>query len=441
MQIVGGRLWQGDDDVSDAVHGLSSQITSVESALTEHGLAPLEITGALVFVGQPIPVTSVGRTYVVGDKHLIAWMRARGTRLDQQQVESLVDALEDAAPPCDPADAPVVPIARPRPRARVADDQQELFAVQELDLDELQRASQKPVEQWMVYLHPSQLSVVRRRYEGPSRVRGPAGCGKTVVALHRAAYLAAQEPGDLLFLTFVRTLPGVLANLFGRLAPQASARVRFSGVHQLAMDILRDAGARHRLDPAAAETCFSLAWVRCGREHLHRDELPVQYWREEISKVIKGRGLQEFDEYRSLPRTGRRTPLSADARRRVWDLYIEYETLLAEKDVQDFEDVMASALEVARRGAARRYRFVLVDEAQDLDLLSVRLAQALVADPRDGLTLVGDGEQAIYAGGYTLKEAGVSVTGRSTVWTPTTATRARSWRRRLLSSVLTRLMT
>lgn len=34
---------------------------------------------------------------------------------------------------------------------------------------------------------------------------------------------------------------------------------------------------------------------------------------------------------------------------------------------------------------------------------------------RDGLTLVGDGQQAIYPGGYTLPEAGISVAGRAAV--------------------------
>jgi len=416
IRLSGGRLWQGDDDVSDRLQGLTDQLTAVEGALVDHGLAPLEIVGALVFVGQPIPVTSAGRGHVLGDRHLLAWLRARGHRLQPAAVQELAEALEVVVPPLDPADAPVVPIARPRPRARHNDDeQQELFAVQELDLTELERASKQTLEDWMVYLHPSQLSVVRRRYEGPSRVRGPAGCGKTVVALHRAAYLATQEPGDLLFLTFVRTLPGVLANLFARLAPQAASRVRFTGVHRLARDVLREAGVRDRLNAEAAETCFSRAWVRCGREHLERPGLPLDYWREEVSKVIKGRGISDFEEYRSLPRTGRRTPLTGEQRRRVWDLYVEYETLLSERGVHDFEDVVAAALDVAVRGAAKTYRFVLVDEAQDLDLLSVRLTQALVSDPKDGLTLVGDGQQAIYAGGYTLKEAGIGVTGRSTV--------------------------
>lgn len=415
VRVACGRLWQGDDDVSDELTKLADQLTSVEAALVDHGLAPLEIVGALVFVGQPLPVTSVGRGHVLGERYLVQWLQARGSRLTPSRVAALTTALEQVAPAVDPQDAPVVPVARPRPIARMDQNQQELFAVQELDLVELESAARRSLEDWMVYLHPSQLSVVRRRYEGPSRVRGPAGCGKTVVALHRAAYLAAQEPGDLLFVTFIRTLPVVLANLFHRLAPQAARRVRFAGVHQLATDILRDAGVRHRLNGTAANQCFQLAWAHSGRPHLQRDGLGVQYWQEEVERVIKGRGLQDFEEYRSLPRAGRRTPLTADQRRHVWDLYVEYERLLDERGVHDFSDVVALALDVVRRGAARTYRFVVVDEVQDLDLLSVQLAHALVSDPKDGLTLVGDGQQAIYPGGYTLKEAGISVAGRATV--------------------------
>lgn len=58
---------------------------------------------------------------------------------------------------------------------------------------------------------------------------------------------------------------------------------------------------------------------------------------------------------------------------------------------------------------------MLVDEAQDLDLISVRFAASLASEQRNGLTLLGDGQQAVYPGGYTLKEAGLSVVGRSTV--------------------------
>lgn len=415
VRIAHGRLLQGQDDVSDALDGLRAQVAAIEDVLVTHGLAPLEVVGSLVLVGHSAEPVLLGRLHAVGDAHLLRWLRARGARLHPTTIASLAAVLQEHVPEVDATDAPVIPIARARPRARVAEGQQELFAVAEIDLDELERASRQPLEQWMIYLHPAQLDVVRRRYTGPCRIRGAAGCGKTVVALHRAAYLAAQEPGELLFLTFVRTLPRVLASLYGRLSPHTLERVTFAGVHQLALRILRDAGVRTHVDVEGFETCFNLAWVRVGRERLNRPDLPMSYWREEVRSVIKGRGLQDFEEYRELPRTGRRTRLTAEQRRHVWDLYVEYERLLDERGLQDFEDVVARALDVAERGAATSYRFVLVDEAQDLDLLSVRLAAALVSDSRDGLTLVGDGQQALYAGGYTLKEAGLAVTGRSTV--------------------------
>ena len=156
----------------------------------------------------------------------------------------------------------------------------------------------------MVYLHPAQLEVVRRRYSGPSRVRGPAGCGKTVVALHRAAYLLGQEPGDLLFASCVRTLPVVLERLYARLSPLTVDRVHFAGVHRLAARLLREGRRALRLDPADAETAFNRAWTQVGRDHLETPRLRRDYWLDEVQSVIKGRALDSFEEYAALSRVG-----------------------------------------------------------------------------------------------------------------------------------------
>jgi superfamily I DNA/RNA helicase len=43
-------------------------------------------------------------------------------------------------------------------------------------------------------LHPDQRELVERNYNGPARVAGSAGTGKTIVALHRAAHLARAHP-------------------------------------------------------------------------------------------------------------------------------------------------------------------------------------------------------------------------------------------------------
>ena len=58
------------------------------------------------------------------------------------------------------------------------------------DVEALQRALDSPWEKWTVFLHPAQRQLVEREYNGPARVSGSAGSGKTIVALHRAVHLA-----------------------------------------------------------------------------------------------------------------------------------------------------------------------------------------------------------------------------------------------------------
>src|SRR5579884_1606201 len=55
---------------------------------------------------------------------------------------------------------------------------------------ELERALDYPWEKWITFLHPDQRQLVEKLYNGPARVSGSAGTGKTIVALHRAAFLA-----------------------------------------------------------------------------------------------------------------------------------------------------------------------------------------------------------------------------------------------------------
>jgi hypothetical protein len=76
------------------------------------------------------------------------------------------------------------PVAPPDPFAHP--DALRRFRVVE-NQEALALALDAPWEQWAVFLHPSQQSVVDRGYSGPARTTGSAG---TIVALHRAARLA-----------------------------------------------------------------------------------------------------------------------------------------------------------------------------------------------------------------------------------------------------------
>lgn len=85
-------------------------------------------------------------------------------------------------------------------------------------IEELQRALDYPWDKWTVFLHPDQRDIVERDYAGPARVSGSAGTGKTIVALHRAAYLArTHSDARVLLTTFSDTLANALRTMLRRL--------------------------------------------------------------------------------------------------------------------------------------------------------------------------------------------------------------------------------
>lgn len=293
--------------------------------------------------------------------------------------------------------------------------------------EEVARIAAAPIEDWMIFLHPDQRAVVIRRYEGPARISGAAGTGKTVVALHRAAELAhrfAEEEDNalpILFTTFIKSLPPVFDGLYQRLPNAVLDRVEFVNVDKLARRVMTQVG--HRVNTAPRE--IGAAWATALRKvvtsasPLGKPALTDNYLRTEVTAVVKGRGVPSLDVYLDIERTGRRVPFTAAMRTQLWELMVTWDAEMAARKTIDFADVMLLARDVARSQATPRYRSALVDESQDLTLVALQFIRALTTtdgkDPSDGLLLVGDAAQRIYAGGFTLRQAGVAVTGRSTI--------------------------
>src|SRR3546814_16820927 len=96
------------------------------------------------------------------------------------------------------------------------------------DVEELERALDFPWDKWTVFLHPAQRQMVERDYTGPARFSASAGTGKTVVALHRAVYLAKRfDEGRVLPGTFSDPLSHPLRNsLFRRVSHHAQLAAR-----------------------------------------------------------------------------------------------------------------------------------------------------------------------------------------------------------------------
>ncbi len=356
------------------------------------------------------------------------------------------------APDAGPADD-VAPGTAPPPAAppevtgadveleRLLNDERTGAAFTRVEPEFLADVLHRPIEDWMIFLHPDQRTAATRHYAGPARVRGAAGTGKTVVGLHRAAHLAARNRsldagrGDptvadtapvppVLFTTYVSSLPPVFEELYRRMPGTRADEVEFINVDKLARRVCVEEGERPVVVPNKVTKAYQEAFKQCvvPGSPLH-GRFTRPYLRDEITKMIKGRAIDSLDAYLQLARTGRRTSLGRLQRIQVWELMECWNAHMARHGTIDFSDVILRALAHARRHSAPGYSAVIVDEAQDLTLAGLQLLRALLNAPNaaedrpDGLFILGDGAQRIYPGGFTLRQAGVEVRGRTAVLT------------------------
>ena len=114
------------------------------------------------------------------------------------------------------------------------------FVVAEDDLA-LEAMLNAPLERWRVFLHPTQRRLVERQWNGPVRVLGGAGTGKTAAAMHRARWLARNLPeGRILFTTFARNLATDIENNLRTIcSPEEMSRIEVTNLDRWVVRFLR----------------------------------------------------------------------------------------------------------------------------------------------------------------------------------------------------------
>lgn len=276
------------------------------------------------------------------------------------------------------------------------------------------------IEEWMVYLHPDQRAIANADLRGPGRVRGGPGTGKTVVALHRARVLARRRIGDderVLLTTFLNTLPLIWTSLMELLDPQAAERIAFRNIDSLVRQIVAPAHPDLQIiDSSQRQKLAHPLIARHGLGARLGDNTTLLL--DEFDAFIAGRGITELEPYLALRRRGGGSPLARADREKVFNAYGEYRTKLEREGVLDWPHTRIEALRLVRDGAGPRFNGVVVDEAQDLSAVGMELLLELdQSEDHSHLLIVGDGQQSIYPGGFSLRELGVDVVGRSRVLT------------------------
>lgn len=318
-------------------------------------------------------------------------------RLPEDVAERLITLAtgELVTPPAPKRDAPVQRVPDTRRRFWVADNS-----------EELRRALEAPLERWIAFLHPSQREIVEGEFNGPVKVTGSAGTGKTVVALHRARRLA-RDGKQVLLTSYVSTLCENLERSLALIAsPETRDRINVSTVHALALDMVRDA------DPGTNPAGHDLVL-----ETLDAASVGVSYDRHfihaEWENVIQRQGIAEWAEYRSARRVGRGRPLSVRDRKALWTVFSQARERLQDRNLLTWTDLCIRATELLDKGMESPFDAVVVDELQDLNAAEIRFLWALAQQNPEDFMVVGDAGQRIYPGGFSLRSLGIEVRGRS----------------------------
>ncbi|WP_030104958.1 UvrD-helicase domain-containing protein [Actinoalloteichus caeruleus] len=300
---------------------------------------------------------------------------------------------------------------------------------------------------WKIFLHPSQAKLVRRHYNGPARVSGGPGTGKTIVALHRVKHLAEQlPPGStqpILLTTFTKNLTTDLrARLASLLEPELLDRVEITHIDQLAARVLSENSgvgiSRQRVYDTVALNILRQMLAEIDEQHWN-----AEFLLEEWDQVVLGQSLNTRKAYFDARRAGRGRSLTRPERNQVWKLLEQFTARLEKEGVETwgqaaeraarFEMERAARIEErqnnqavgggdtaqpddssGRRYLRHRYQHVVVDEAQDLRAAHWKMLRAMVPRRPNDLFIAGDTHQRIYDHQVTLGTVGINIRGRST---------------------------
>jgi superfamily I DNA/RNA helicase len=279
------------------------------------------------------------------------------------------------------------------------------------DEDALSQALERPWAEWLVFLHPSQRAAAERDFNGPGRVSGPAGTGKSVVAMHRAAHLArTSEHHRILLTTFSQTLASRLSDGMDMLLGPTSEVRRQVEVLHLHAYVHRYAWRLSKPTIADDRTIDQLIRDSLGDLEAHFD---VAFLRSEWDTVVDFWGVSSFERYRDINRTGRGTALSPNVRRKLWTVFAEVRRGLEMRKLQTFGDLCDRLRERIEADGTHPFHHVVVDEAQDLGPRELRLIAALAIPGPLALFFAGDAGQRIFRWPFSWLAASVDVRGRA----------------------------
>ena len=281
------------------------------------------------------------------------------------------------------------------------------------DAEELARALEYPWDKWTIFLHPAQRQIVEKDYNGPVRVSGTAGTGKTIVALHRAVHLARKYPdARVLLTTFSEMLANALRTKLRRLTsnqPRLAERLEV-----YAIDAVGKRLYEAQLGPAKIASRGHIQdLLKEASSRIEEFKFSARFLLGEWEDVVDAWQLQSWEEYRDVKRLGRKTRLPEQRRAVLWSVFDDVKARLRQQGQVTLAEMFSLLAEKIGERSHAPFDFAVVDEAQDISVTQLRFLAALGGDRPNGLFFAGDLGQRIFQTPFSWKSLGVDIRGRS----------------------------
>jgi DNA helicase-2/ATP-dependent DNA helicase PcrA len=219
---------------------------------------------------------------------------------------------------------------------------------------------------------------------GPLLVTAGPGTGKTRTLTHRIAHLVGErgvQPEQCLAITFTRRAASEMTERLKNLLPGSAARVPVMTFHSLGYSMVREHAERLGL-PAP----FRIA------DDMERRQVVM-----DILSVSEAKAGQLLSQISALKREGAADKHTDD---QSYSMLL-YERELRKRRMIDFDDMIRMPVDLLEKNRdlsglyRERYRWISVDEYQDMDEDQYRLIKLLVPE-HGNICAIGDPDQAIY---------------------------------------------
>jgi superfamily I DNA/RNA helicase len=291
-------------------------------------------------------------------------------------------------------------------------DAQRRFRVM-TNVEELEQALDFPWEKWTLFLHPTQRETVERSYNGPARVSGTAGTGKTIVALHRAVYLARKHSdARILLTTFSEALAQALRAKLRRLIsnqPMLGERIDVEAMSAVGQRLY----ARNIGKVSLASKAQVTQIIQTAAKEETDNRFSLSFLEAEWAQVVDAWQLTSWEDYRDVKRLGRKSRLTEAKRQQLWELFSSVIAKLSEQSLKTEAAIFTELATKLQESKHPAYDFVVVDEAQDISVAQLRCLATLGGERPESLFFAGDLGQRIFQQPFSWSSLGVNIRGRS----------------------------